>query len=346
MRTISLSILAIALLIGCESKAPAIRTETLSSGTTALLQAISILDDQTAWVSGHNATFLRTIDGGASWQDFKYEIADTLQFRDLHALSADEVILMSAGSGHLSRIFKYHIDSGFTQQYVMPHAEGFLNSIAFWDEKRGLAFGDSFGGELFILSTDNGGMEWKRVDSATLPPAGQGEGGFAASGTCITVLDGGLAWIATGAGGNARVSSTKDFGNTWEVAETPIIKGTAAGITSIRMLDAQFGSIVGGDLAITDAYTDNVAFTKDGGTTWTLASQPITKGAFYGSDLIVVDGKAWLFACGPNGIDYTIDQGKSFIQLDTGNYWAIEMHESGWGLATGTDGKIMKVSFD
>ncbi len=343
MRTISLSILAIALLIGCESKAPAIRTESLSSGTTALLQAISILDDQTAWVSGHNATFLRTNDGGASWQNFKYEIADTLQFRDLHALSADEVILMSAGSGHLSRIFKYHIDSGFTEQYVMPHAEGFLNSIAFWDDKRGLAFGDSFGGVLFILVTDNGGGEWKRIDPATLPAAGQGEGGFAASGTCITVLDGGLAWIATGAGGNARILSTKDFGKTWEVTETLMTKGKAAGITSIRMLNAQFGSIVGGDLAITDAYTHNVAFTSDGGNTWMLASEPITKGAFYGSDLIRVEGDTWLFACGPKGIDYTLDQGKSFTQLDTGNYWAIEMNESGWGLATGTHGKIMKV---
>ena len=37
--------------------------------------------------------------------------------------------------------------------------------------------------------------------------------------------------------------------------------------------------ITGGDLMITDDYTDNVAYSQDGGKTWTLNThQPVTKG--------------------------------------------------------------------
>ena len=34
------------------------------SHTTALLQAVSAVDDTVVWVSGHQATWVRTVDGG------------------------------------------------------------------------------------------------------------------------------------------------------------------------------------------------------------------------------------------------------------------------------------------
>ena len=34
------------------------------SGTSALLQAVSVVDSTVVWVSGHSATWLRTTDGG------------------------------------------------------------------------------------------------------------------------------------------------------------------------------------------------------------------------------------------------------------------------------------------
>ncbi len=56
------------------------------TGTKALLQAISIVDENIVWLSGHEATFIRTQDGGKSWEVFKHPTGDTLQFRDVHAL--------------------------------------------------------------------------------------------------------------------------------------------------------------------------------------------------------------------------------------------------------------------
>lgn len=332
--------------LGCNDKPLSIKGTPLDSGTKSLLQAISIVDDNTAWISGHDATFARTKDAGNSWEIFTYEKGDSLQFRDLHAVSADEIILMAAGPGKKSQILLFSPATGFEETYVMPYEQGFLNSIEFWDNQKGLAFGDSFNGDLFAMITRDGGQSWERIAPSKMPAAGEGEGGFAASGTCISMQPGGKAWIGTGAGGNSRVLYTEDYGNSWTYYEVPTIKGKVAGIESIHMVDEQTGLIVGGDLTQPDAYTDNAAFTKDGGKTWTLTNHPITKGAFYGSDIIPYRNGYLILACGPNGIDYSSDMGQTFTTLDTANYWAVDVDINGRGYATGKNGRILKITID
>ena len=96
-----------------------------------------------------------------------------------------------------------------------------------------------------------------------------------------TVVEG-TAWIGTGSNGNARILKTTDYGQSWESFETPIIKGESAGITGVHFINENQGFITGGDLAITDEYTDNVAFSQDGGQTWKLKhNHPVTKGLFF-----------------------------------------------------------------
>ena len=46
---------------------------------------------------------------------------------------------------------------------------------------------------------------------------------------------------------------------------------------------------------------------------------------------------------GPKGIDYSLDLGETFTTLDTLNYWAVDLHPSGFGFASGTDGKVIKI---
>src|SRR5690242_13175589 len=62
--------------------------EHLSSGTTALLQAVSAPSEQVVWVSGHAAVVLRSTDGGATWTSIAVPgaAADSLQFRDVYAV--------------------------------------------------------------------------------------------------------------------------------------------------------------------------------------------------------------------------------------------------------------------
>ncbi len=78
-------------------------------------------------------------------------------------------------------------------------------------------------------------------------------------------------WFATG-GKAARVFHSPDRGRTWQVFDTPIVHGTdSAGIFSIAFRDANHGVIAGGDYKRPDQAGPNLAFTNDGGRTWTLS---------------------------------------------------------------------------
>ncbi|MEP0366057.1 MAG: hypothetical protein ABJN36_14915 [Cyclobacteriaceae bacterium] len=339
-------ILPLLMAFGCGSSGPvSVSTAVLDSHTSSLLQAVSFVDENTAWVSGHQATFCRTLDRGKTWKVFTHP-SDTLQFRDLHAFSDDQVLLMSAGPGASSRIMLYdHGIRQFQELYVMPHAEGFLNTVEFWDDSNGLAFGDSFNGELFVLQTKNGGQSWKRIDPEKLPAAGEGEGGFAASGTCITTKAGGEAFIGTGANGHSRILHTSDYGESWEELKSPLIKGEIAGIFSIRMA-GDMGLIAGGDLNQPDEYTENIGMSTDGGKSWQLSGFPNTKGTLYGSSIIPIGSTYFMAVCGPKGLDYTTTMGEKWVTLDTANYWAVGLHDSGTGYAVGTDGRIIRITLN
>ena len=69
------------------------------SGTKELLIAVSPVNDRVVWVSGQHGTWLRTTDGGAHWQVGHVPGADTLQFRDVHAVDANTAYLLSIGNG-------------------------------------------------------------------------------------------------------------------------------------------------------------------------------------------------------------------------------------------------------
>ena len=333
------------LIIISSCSAPILPTlESQNVETDALLQAISIVDENIVWLSGHKATFVRTRDGGDSWDIFQHPTGDTLQFRDIHAFDSSRIILMSAGPGSLSRIFTVENGIKWQENFVMQDSLGFLDCIDFWDKNRGVAFGDTVDDYPYILLTQNGGKTWERAPVDKMPKAGMGEGGFAASGTCVTTRADGLAWIATGASGNARILITRDYGLSWKSAGSPMIKGDAAGHTSIDFVDENNGFITGGDLAITDDYTQNCAFTKDGGATWTTTNTPVTKGAFYGGSTVQLANQNFTFVCSPNGLDYTTDLGLTWNQLDSANYWAIDLHPSGIGWASGKSGRVVKLT--
>lgn len=336
-------VIVLLVLIGCAQKAEILpQIERLNTPTESLLQAISIVDDQTVWISGHNATFIRSVDGGQEWTAFKHPTGDTLQFRDIHAFDDKRAILMSAGSGPLSRIFTFSNDSIWEENFVMSDSLGFLDCIDFWDVENGIAYGDAIDDYPYILLTTNGGQSWERAPTDNMPLAGNGEGGFAASGTCVTTGENGTAWIATGAGGNSRVLITSDYGKSWETVDSPIVSGNAAGNTSISFI-GDIGFVTGGDLSITDDYTENCAFTQDGGKSWELSKNPQVKGAFYGGAITKIEEQIFAFACGPNGFDYTNNFGESWTTLDTLNLWAVSF-KNDIGFVSGRNGEVLKIT--
>jgi len=248
------------------------------SNTTENLRGISVLHNQVAWASGTHGTYLRTTDAGNSWQAAQVPGAEALDFRDVEAFSAEVAYLLSAGPGDQSRIYKT-TDAGknWARQFVNKDPKGFFDCMAFWDRDHGIAVGDPVADDsgklrFELIATEDGGKDWKPVPPGALPPAVEGEGAFAASGTCIAVQGNSNVWFATG-GKAARVFRSINGGTTWTVADTPTIHGPdSAGIFSIAFRDASHGVIAGGDYKHPEQSGANLAFTDDGGLTWTLST--------------------------------------------------------------------------
>lgn len=318
------------------------------SGTDALLIGISPVDEQVVWVSGTGGTFARTTDGGRTWQAGVVPGADSLQFRDVHAVDAGTAYLLSAGSGEASRIYKT-TDAGrsWTLQFTNTNPDAFFDCMDFWDDASGIAFSDAVDGTFPILVTGDGGATWTHLPAASLPAAQPGgEGSFAASGTCVRTHGDSTAWIGTGAAPVARVLKTTDRGRTWTSHETPIVGGSAAGIASLAFRDALHGAALGGDIASPDAFADNVATTADGGQTWTLAGRPPFPGAVYGSAYVPGAVPAPLVAVGPGGMAVSRDDGATWSRLDTLTYWSTAFASPAAGWAVGPEGRITKIAFE
>ena len=64
-------------------------------GTTNSLIAVSPVNPQIVWAAGRNGTFTKTTDGGQTWQAGVVPGAETLQFRDVEAVSEKVAYLLS-----------------------------------------------------------------------------------------------------------------------------------------------------------------------------------------------------------------------------------------------------------
>jgi photosystem II stability/assembly factor-like uncharacterized protein len=244
-----------------------------NSSTAENLRGVSAPSAKVIWASGTHGTFLRSSDGGTSWHEAKVPGAADLDFRDVEAFDDKMAYLLSAGPGEKSRIYKT-TDGGksWELQFTNKEPKGFFDCMAFWDRERGIAVGDPVDGKFELITTDDGGKNWKAIPPDSLPPAHEGEGAFAASGTCIAVNGKSDIWFATG-GPVARVFHSSDSGKNWIVADTPIVHGAdSTGIFSIAFRDAQHGVIAGGDYKQPGKSGPNLAFTDDGGATWKLAA--------------------------------------------------------------------------
>ncbi|HZF39920.1 MAG TPA: hypothetical protein VE715_13920, partial [Blastocatellia bacterium] len=247
--------------------------------------------------------------------------------------------LLSIGEGERSRIYKT-IDGGdhWRLQFTNSNQKAFFDALAFWDADRGVAVSDSVDGRFVIIKTTDGGANWKEIPPDKLPPALAGEGAFAASGTCVVTQGRNNVWIATSA---ARVLSSTDGGETWQVATTPIPTGQpSVGAFSIAFKDARNGVIVGGDYKKEGEARDNAAITSDGGRTWKPVKGPLPGG--FRSAVAYAPGASMLVAVGPSGSDFSLEGGASWAPIGGAGYHAISFARSGAGWAVGEGGRIAK----
>ena len=309
---------------------------------TNRLQAVSLVGSSIVWVSGTGGTWGLTTDGGKTWRHGIVPGADSLEFRDVQGFDARRALLLAAGPGDKSRIYQTS-DGGATwaQRFVNTEPDGFYDCFAFWDERSGFAISDVVRGALPVLRTADGGLRWQVAESS--PPALAGEGAFAASGTCVVTRGDSLAWIATGAGPEARVLHTANRGATWTAVVTPILQGKPTrGHATITFRSARDGLAAGGDIADTMAAGHRVILTSDGGITWQPGGEPTFRGAVYGAAF--APGTSKVVAVGPLGASWSSDGGKTWQRLDALSHWSVAMATATTGWMVGPAGRITRIT--
>jgi photosystem II stability/assembly factor-like uncharacterized protein len=342
-------------------------TPTGATGTR--LRGLSVVNEHVVWTSGGpfmggTSAVLRTTDRGRTWQNVTPPGTPTLQFRDIEAFSRRNAVVLSIGSGTDSRVYVTS-DGGQTWQLTFQNTDpaAFYDCMTFFDRRHGLALSDPVGGRFRIIATHDGGRSWAVVN-ADMPPALPNEFAFAASGQCVVSTgdilhargeddddddddDGGrrgerLAWFATGGDAISRVFRSRDGGQTWTVAATPVRSNALAGIFALAFRDTRHGLAVGGDLATPAASPDAMALTRDSGRTWSLVSDPPNE---YRS------GAAWLdhrtaLAVGPTGSDASFDRGRSWIRFDSGSFDTVDCTDDDNCWASGEAGRVARLVTD
>jgi photosystem II stability/assembly factor-like uncharacterized protein len=228
--------------------------ETQVSGTENHLFTVYFSDKMNGWAAGDLMTIIHTSDGGKTWEPQEVEeiteeniFAAEVIYNGLFFHDANEGWLV----GEFGTIY-HTTDGGTTWKYVdcellqpqtgedeweMPRLT--LYDIYFTDRERGFILGV----DGTMLKTEDGGKEWKLIDTPTKQSL-----------YSIVCVDDSC-WTA---GNRGALIKTTDGGNTW-VDKTGTIH-TKGWLTSVDFVDKSHGWVVGKAGAVFN--------TRDGGETW------------------------------------------------------------------------------
>ncbi|MCB9878420.1 MAG: oxidoreductase [Planctomycetes bacterium] len=301
------------------------------TGSAASLRGLAAVDAHTAIVSGSNGAVLRTDDGGATWRDISPPECANCDFRDVEALSKDELVLMVAGQP--ARVYR-SVDGGANWRLAHedPRPEAFFDALAFHG-CRGVLFGDPLHGAFALLRSDDGGTSWAPTDA--LPPARDGEAAFAASGTCLVAAGDGAFVLATGGAGSRLIRFTVD-GSRRETA-LPLAEGASArGAFSVAVSGEQL-CVVGGDYQNPLDGAGTAAWSADGGATFHSADA-----LGYRSAVQWLDDRT-LLAVGSHGASVSDDGGATWRAFGGVGFHALAVADDGAVWACGSDGRVAQL---
>jgi photosystem II stability/assembly factor-like uncharacterized protein len=305
------------------------------------IRAIQVIDSETVYYAGSKGDFGFTSDGGKSWftKYITYQDSILPHFRSF-AKNGDSFFALSIANP----AFLYKFSQTKTALvYTDSHEKVFYDALQFFDDGiHGIAVGDPIENCAAIILTSDGGTTWSKISCENLPEFTDGEVFFAASNTNIKTL-GTTVWIASG-GKKARILKSNDFGETWQIFETPIIQGKSSqGMYSIDFYDKNNGIAIGGDYAKPGENKANKGITKDGGKTWTLVAD--NQNPNYRSCIQYVpntNGKE-VFAVGKTGISYSNNSGNTWKEVSKDSYYTIQFVDKNTAWLSGSQkmGKLI-----
>ncbi|UJP65803.1 WD40/YVTN/BNR-like repeat-containing protein [Mongoliitalea daihaiensis] len=306
--------------------------------TDASLRGLSVLTNNIIWASGSKGTWLRSLDGGETWDFGIVAGLDSVDFRDIIAFDASTAVVMS--SGQPAVIYKT-VDGGKTWDLKYKGPENaFLDGITFVGDK-GYAIGDEVDGKWMVLLSKDQGEHWKWLETSPAAPAGAGS--FAASGSSI-LADQDNIWFV-GAGLHSAIYHSSDGGTQWTKTALPFpdLKESAGVFSIFKVSDKKIVG-VGGDFLQADANEHAFVFSDDGGSNWSVQDSQTLSG--YRSGVVYYPFQHWLIAVGPNGTDFSKDVGQNWEKLSDEGFHAVKLCKSFKNVwASGSGGKIARLEF-
>lgn len=332
------------LLFSCSSKEKSEKIdkpkgwEMMETPVASSLRGLSPLTNRIIWASGSNGTWLRTLDGGQSWDHGVIAGLDSVDFRDIEAFDASTAVAMS--SGQPAVIYRTE-DGGKTWKEVFRGSDAdFFDGMAFF-KNHGYVIGDEVGGRWRIFTSKDLGKSWGNLE--TSPMAEKGSGSFAASGSGI-IVDEDEIWFASG-GSKSNIFYSYNSGITWIEVGTPILQGESSqGIFSLTRLDENILIGVGGDYLQPELSMKNAIISLHNGRDWSLITGNFPSG--YRSGVTYFPFHHWLISVGPNGSDFSSNSGMDWEKFSDEAFHSVFLDKSfGSVWASGPNGKIARLVF-
>jgi hypothetical protein len=298
------------------------------SHTTAGLRGIHNAGGGVVWTSGTEGTVLRTVDDGQTWQTCAVpQGAEKLDFRGIQAVDANTAIVMSSGTGALSRLYKT-VDACRTWRLVLTNPD----EIGFWDALQfngrfGVLIGDQVSSHLPVFFSTDGGETWGKLGQMAIQAEGKNQSFFAASNTSL-LLDPKSKnfYMLTGGGNTSFIAVTlrltagaicKECLHVSFAHPALAVGETAGGFSLASRLNGQNLVVVavGGDYKAPDRTAGTAAFWVDDRAHKGRWHTPATPPSGYRSAVAYdAPGKTWI-AVGPNGTDVSMDDGRNWRAL-------------------------------
>jgi photosystem II stability/assembly factor-like uncharacterized protein len=302
------------------------------------LRGLSPVTQDIVWACGSNGVWLRSLDGGKTWDHGVIAGMDSVDFRSIYGFDAENAIVVSAGQPAV-----IYLTSDGGKSWALKHQESekaFLNGISFANQENGYIIGDPVDGKWMILKTTNKGESWYAMLNP--PDAVLGEAGFAASSSSI-FADEDLLVLGSG-GSEANLYISTNAGDRWEKYKSPLVQGKSTrGIFAITQMGGSEIVVVGGDYSLESDPTGSFGIFLLNLKDW--AKQlGLPKG--YRSGISFYSKFGWLVGVGPSGTDFSKDGGLIWENFSLEGFHSVKAgHTEASIWAFGSNGKIAKLKY-
>ncbi|MFA7274342.1 MAG: sialidase family protein [Crocinitomicaceae bacterium] len=232
------------------------------------------------------------------------------EYRDV-IFNENKIVILASGDS--SEVTSYKLTNA-DKLYITPFDGTFLDGMDFFGNVIFL-MGDPKNEHFSLYTSEDWGETWQVIKNP--PNAFAGEAGFAASGTNVKAMSQ-YEYLFVSGGDSSRFFKTVNSGETWMSNSMGFPSCPTCGAYSFVVTKKSTIVAVGGDYLKPNQSEGTCRISNDGGKTW---KSPKINPTGYRSNITEIEGV--LYCCGTNGIDYSKNQGKTWLHFADGNYFTL-----------------------